>query len=163
MLLRSSPNEVLRCWWWKLPDVSPFPCPLFLPLFGEGWVTGFLSYEHPRKRLAISCCALWPSQWGSPLRGSKAGCSSLQLPAPQQDCRFPTNILNFLQSKMLSANLPVGGMFTQMRHLRLCLSSGVIYHDTIPCLAQRKKSGCTQKATLWQRKTSVISETTNIA
>lgn len=124
----------------------------FSSLGKNGLPTVFLSYEHQRTRLPISYCAFCPSQWGNPLRGSKAGCSSLELPAPQQDCHFLTNILNFLQSKVMPANLPVGGRFTQRRYLQLCLSSGVIHHNTILCLAQRKKSGSSQKAIFWQKK-----------
>lgn len=46
-------------------------------------------------------------------------------------------------------------------HVQLCLSSGVLHHNTVPWLAQRKKSGSSQKAILWQRKSSVIRDMTN--
>lgn len=100
--------------------------------------------------------ASWEAAWG----GVQPAVFP-KVPAPQQGCWPPTNILCFLQSKITSANPLAGGMFTQIRHPWLCPSLATLHHNTVSCLAQKKKCGSSQKAMRWQRKNSGISDVTN--
>lgn len=143
---------------------SPSPALSSFPSLGRKRLLDFYLLSISMKRLLIPYCTLQLLWWGSPL-GLKPSEMELAvfpgLPAPQQGCCTPQNILNFLWCETTSANLPVGGMFIQIRHPQLCLSLVAFHCNTALCLAQKRKSGSSQKPMLWWRKISGISNMTN--
>lgn len=157
--------------------VQEAACPLLLPLpsppspalssFPSLEKKGLLAFylvSISVKRFLIPYCALQPPRWATLPGGSLGGAASsapwgtsptARLPSPHKHPQLSS------ERNDISKSTGARDVFSQRRHPQLCLSSAVLHHNAAPCLAQKRKSGSSQTAVLWQRKTGGISDATN--